>query len=646
MTTATKPLSALLQRTTVTDHEEVLQACNASLRVSRNDLETQYIKFLALLKLDRYDDALRVLEESGDRLKERAGVERAYALYRIGELEKAKDAARGIMDGRGARHVEAQASYRSEDFTNAAVLYKELARSQAAAEGEESDLRINSGATDAQLEWTRQGDLVSKKKPGREDLEAFETAYNAACGSIAKGELGQGEMLLKRAKDLCNALDEFTDKEKAAELLPISVQQLYVFSKLGKTKEAERLASEISLQEIPDVSTRQIAQNNKLAATPRTSNPYLSHRLFHSTETLPKTDNLFKLQAERMQQNGLALDLLVSKSNGVIKATNNLLSHSLPTTSSHVNNISVINAAAHAQSQLAKLGLKQIQPLLEKRPKDIGLTMTIIQLYVLTNNHGSAVTVLESLMKRLSESGTPADQDVVFAPGLVALQVSLYTQQARRSQIKTVLAKAASYWRHRSKPPTSLLRASGLSLLNSSDPEHQAIARDIFDTLHTQDSASKFATAGRVAAHALTSPEKVAADADMLTPVPRLIAGIDVAALEEAGIPSLPSATTTTRKRALDEKPKPAKKRVRNSKLPKDHDPSKTPDPERWLPLRDRSTYRPKGRKGRQKAAEKTQGGVSNEKTAEGKTTGTDGVIKAPEKGGGQGKGKRKKGKK
>lgn len=348
-----------------------------------------------------------------------------------------------------------------------------------------------------------------------------------------------------------------------------------------------------------------------------------------------------------MQQNGLALDLLASKSNGVIKTTSSLLSESSPITSAHMNNLSVLNAAAHAQSQLAKLGLKQILPLLEKRPKDVGLTMTIIQLYVLTNNHGSAVTILESLIKHLSDSVTPADQDVLFAPGLVALQVSLYTQQGRKSQIKTVLAKAASYWRHRSKPPTSLLQASGLSLLDSSNPDHQAIARDIFNTLHTQDSASKFATAGYVVAHALTSPEKVTAEADTLTPVPRLIAGIDVAALEDAGVPSLPSATTTTsRKRLLDEKPKPAKKRVRKSKLPKDYDPSKTPDPERWLPLRDRSTYRPKGKKGRQKAAEKTQGGVNNEKTAEGKSTGTDGLIKAAEKGGGPGKGKKKKGKK
>ena len=49
--------------------------------------------------------------------------------------------------------------------------------------------------------------------------------------------------------DLCNAFDELTDQEKIAELLPISVQQLFVVSMLGKTKEAEKLASDIALEE-------------------------------------------------------------------------------------------------------------------------------------------------------------------------------------------------------------------------------------------------------------------------------------------------------------------------------------------------------------------------------------------------------------
>lgn len=38
------------------------------------------------------------------------------------------------------------------------------------------------------------------ERPLREDLEAFETAYNAACFNIAKGQLAQGEVLLNRAK--------------------------------------------------------------------------------------------------------------------------------------------------------------------------------------------------------------------------------------------------------------------------------------------------------------------------------------------------------------------------------------------------------------------------------------------------------------
>ena len=109
MTTPAKSLTTLLQRSTITDHEEVLRACTVSLKGSKNDTETQCIKFVALLKLDRYDDALRVLEEGGDRLKQRVVVERAYALYKIGELEEAKNIAKGVTDDRGARHVEAQA---------------------------------------------------------------------------------------------------------------------------------------------------------------------------------------------------------------------------------------------------------------------------------------------------------------------------------------------------------------------------------------------------------------------------------------------------------------------------------------------------------------------------------------------------------
>lgn len=109
MAATSQSLNALLKRTTIEDHGEVLEACNAILKQTKGDIEAQHAKFVALLKLDRYEDALRVLEAGGDRLKQKAHFGWAYALYKVGGYDQATAIANGIVDERGARHVEAQA---------------------------------------------------------------------------------------------------------------------------------------------------------------------------------------------------------------------------------------------------------------------------------------------------------------------------------------------------------------------------------------------------------------------------------------------------------------------------------------------------------------------------------------------------------
>lgn len=49
--------------------------------------------------------------------------------------------------------------------------------------------------------------------------------------------------------DLCNASSDLSEEEKAAELLPIHVQQCYVLSRLGNLEGAEAVASSISPKE-------------------------------------------------------------------------------------------------------------------------------------------------------------------------------------------------------------------------------------------------------------------------------------------------------------------------------------------------------------------------------------------------------------
>ncbi|KAJ8068339.1 hypothetical protein OCU04_003901 [Sclerotinia nivalis] len=649
----TATLSALLRNSSITDHDEILKATNDVLKTSKLDPDVLHTRAVALLKLDRFDDALKALDEGGDKLASQCILERAYALYKTGKLA---DAAKVCEEGnsRGLKHVAAQVAYRAERFADAEIFYKQLVES-AGAEVEDMDLRINGLAVEAQLAWQGgKGELKSRN----EDLETFETSYNVACGYIAKGDYNRANLVLKRARDLCEALDELSDDEKRAEVLPIMIQQAFVLTKLGKTAEVEVLRKMIILADVPEPQTRIIAQNNALATSTDIENPYLVKRIFDSVPNLSHREKQFEHQTNILERNHYTIELQALKYGGVAKSTLSAISKSpSPTVSPSINSLSVLNAAAHAEDKAGKAALKQILRLLEKRPNDVGLILTIIQLYVLTNNPGPAISLLEAFFKRLEESTNSSDQDVRFAPGLVALLVSLYRSTGRTTPIKAELGKSASYWRLKSEPSPSLFHAAGISLLESSDPEDSKAAGEIFSSLRSQDSTDRIAIAGCVASYASSDFSKISSDLDTLTPIPQLISDIDAEELENAGIPTLPSNNAPissaeplnlSKKRALDEKENdtPAKKQktigTRKSKLPKDFEEGKKMDPERWLPLKDRSSYRPKGKKGKKKAMDTTQGGVVRDDALEGVEAPGSGKVVT---GGGAAKGKKKKGK-
>jgi signal recognition particle subunit SRP72 len=107
--TNAQSISALLQKSSLDDHEEILKACNGALKKSKLDVVAQHVRAVALLKLDRYDEALHVFESTGEVLKGKAPLEYAYSLYKNGKPKEAADVAARLKDGRGARHVEAQA---------------------------------------------------------------------------------------------------------------------------------------------------------------------------------------------------------------------------------------------------------------------------------------------------------------------------------------------------------------------------------------------------------------------------------------------------------------------------------------------------------------------------------------------------------
>ena len=615
MAASTTPLlTALLKKTVLDDHDELLKASNAALKKSKTDVEAQRIKTIALVKLDRYDDAVKFVEESGQSLREKAALEYAYALYKVGRLEEAADVAKSA-ESRGAQHLEAQARYKLEDSAATRLIYEAVRKQPDPSE--DFDLRVNQGAVDAQSHWIGLSDPSTTRKPGRDDLDNFETAYNAACGSIARGELEQADVLLKRAKELCKHNEDLTEDQKTEELLPISVQQLYVLHALGKRSEAESMAREISADAITDLSTRAIAQSNKLLIASSISNPFLAHKTFNATPRLPKGDQLFSYQSVPYSSNKRTIDVQALKFDG-------MRTPATPKDSSPVIPEALLSAvfsvAAHARNEVSKAAIKKVLPEVTKRPNDVGLIITLVQMYLLTGNAPAATELMEAFFKRLDNTSAKHEEELRFNPGLVTILIALYRNQGRRAQLKQELAKAASYWRSKSKAPAALLRAAGSSLLESSESEETKEAAEIFSKLHKQQPDDKSAIAGYVASHALTDADAISGEVEKLTSVAELTSNVDVDALENAGIPQSSNALhiaqlTGSRKRAAPNGASSKPKKVRKSRQPKDYDPEKKPDPERWLPMKDRSYYRPpKGkRKGKKGRDDRTQGGAVNE---------------------------------
>lgn len=234
-------LSSLLRGASIDDHDEVLKAANLAIKADKNDILARHTKLVALLKLDRFDDAVRFIAESGSALESQCIAEKAYALYKAGELEEASATLKKAGGReRSLQHIAAQVAYRAERFDEAGQIYEELLDGNAGEE--ENDLNINMKAVHAQAEWSG---LSAPSEPMRSMPDSFELCYNAACASIARGELGDATKLLQRAAMLCKASDDLEDEDKQAELRPIWLQQAYVYAREGKLQEALDLYNSI-----------------------------------------------------------------------------------------------------------------------------------------------------------------------------------------------------------------------------------------------------------------------------------------------------------------------------------------------------------------------------------------------------------------
>ncbi|KAG6263113.1 hypothetical protein E4U47_007505 [Claviceps purpurea] len=603
-------MSALLRAASIEDHDEILQAANATLKTDNTDEVAWHTIVVALLKLDRFDDAFRAISEGGIKLETTCALEKAYALYKLGKLHEAITTLNSSgLKNRALSHMAAQIAYRAEQFDEAHAIYNRLLG--ATYHEENHDIKINLSAAQAQAKWKRTTTLHETES--QIELESFELCYNAACANIAQGSLSSASRHLNRALNLCEASDELNSEEKEEERRAILSQQAFVLAKLGKVDHARNMHRLTNFRINSDQNLRIIGQNNHLALGNMPQNPFLLE-LQTGTWLSSRTETqTFNFQSHLLARNSSIISLLAHKTDSVRTKAYRAVKHSQSRSLSiKQNDMSVIGAAADTQGLSEKEVLRSLISLSKRRPHDAGLVVIIVQLHLQMRNLGAAVYTLDSFLSPLENSNSEQGLMLRFMPGLVALSVFLKKIQKREGCVKAELIKAGRYWQNRPGPSApSLLKETGIELISSSTNDDVMLAGAFFKKIMIEENlASPTTSVGLVAALAAADAPEVESNTPLLPSTNSLVQEIEVDKLLNSGILVLP--TCSASKTRLDFQDNKAERAVKKRKrrLPKSFMDGQAPDPERWLPLRDRVSYRPKGRKGRKKAAEFTQGGL------------------------------------
>ncbi|CAH6887745.1 Srp72 [Phodopus roborovskii] len=274
----------------------------------------------------------------------------------------------------------------------------------------------------------------------------------------------------------------------------------------------------------------------------------------------------------------------------------------------------LIQAAQLCREKQHTKAIELLQEFSDQHPENAAeIKLTMAQLKISQGNISKACLILRSI------------EELKHKPGMVSALVTMYSHEEDIDSAIEVFTQAIQWYQsHQPKSPAhlSLIReAANFKLKYGRKKE----AISDLEQLWKQNSKDIHTLAQLISAYSLVDPEKAKALSKHLPSSDSMSLKVDVEALENS-----PGATYIRKKGGKvtgDNQPKEQgqgdlkkKKKKKKGKLPKNYDPKVTPDPERWLPMRERSYYR-----GRKKGKKKDQIG----KGTQGATAGASSELDA-----------------
>ncbi|NWZ59546.1 SRP72 protein, partial [Haliaeetus albicilla] len=593
------------------DFARALKSVNKILQISKDDVTALQCKVVCLIQNGNFKEALGVINTHTKVLtSDIIAFEKAYCEYRLNRIENAlKTIQSASQQTDKLKELYGQVLYRLERYDDCLATYRDLIRNSQDEYEEERKTNL-SAVVAAQSTWEK----VMPEDLGLREA-TYELCYNSACALIGQGKLNEAMKKLQKAEELCRqSLSEdsdVTEEDIEAELAIIHGQMAYIMQLQGRTEDALQLYNQIIKLKPTDVGLLAVIANNIITIN-KDQNVFDSKKKVKLTNAEGVEHKLSKKQLQAIEFNKALLAMYTNQADQCRKLSASLQSQS----PEHLLPVLIQAAQLCREKQHAKaVGL--LQDFADQHPANAAeIKLTMAQLKIAQGSVTKACMILRSI------------EELQHKPGMVSALVTMYSHEEDIDSAIEVFTQAIQ-WYQQFQARTNY----GCCVFQPKSPVHLSLIREAanfklkhgrkkeaisdLEELWKQNPKDVHTLAQLISAYSLVDPEKAKVLSKHLPSSDTMSLKVDVDALENS------HGATYVRKKAGkltgDNQQKEQgqgdvkkKKKKKKGKLPKNYDPKVTPDPERWLPMRERSYYR-----GRKKGKKKDQVG----KGTQGSTT-------------------------
>ncbi|CAF3366510.1 unnamed protein product [Rotaria socialis] len=619
-----RPLYAELQKYGQTqDWDRALKTTRKILGISSNEKKATQSKIICLMQLDKFDEAYGTMTKNANDTAD-LFFERAYCEYRLNRIEDAYNTLKSIERGLSEREQEllAQVLFKLEKYNECVDYYRSLVKNN--ADEYQSTRQANFIAALATWKLTDPSCNVQLESNDLSD-ETYDTTYNSACVLLSSGKYAEAEIKLRNAEAQCRReLEEegdMNEEEISRETANIRVQLAYCLQQEDKNVDALTLYNDVLKTKPTDLAVIAVASNN-LAVLNRDQNLFDSRKRI-KTATAPETEpKLNAFQKKILQVN----EALLAIYTGQHETARRILDKMVQKNNDTDDSVPLAKVSLLMKEKKLPEATQLLQEFIENgKQRSISLycRLTYVQLLLSQGKVNQACDYLRS------------DEELLVKPGIVATLVTLYNYLEDTKSAAQVLNEAVDrlYNLDRTKGKHSralayLIKQNIIYQEKQGNGKRVTEMLEILHKLYPNDTN----TLSKLIIHYLKSdPERANLLSQKLPSIKQLAEGIDVDTLESTfgkrvtkaektieKTKASDSGSTATKTVTTTSAEKKKKKRKRKIRLPKKYDPTSKPDPERWLPLRERTYYRGKrGKRGKQAAVGKgTQGAVGSDQSA------------------------------